>query len=719
MKQRTKRTIAQAVLIAAALGLAPQAKAQELPGEIENRQPLNFYGVTGMIDMPSALSQPDGQLSVTISHFGGITRNTLTFQILPRVEGSFRYTKFGGLNYVGFPDYYDRSFDVSLRILNESRYLPAVKIGLQDFVGTGLSAAEYVVATKTFGDRLTVTGGLGWGRLATDNALGSPFGIRPITVVGTGGRANYNEWFRGPVAPFAGITYRATDKLTLLAEYSSDGYLIESGRGRLASSAILERKSPFNFGLNYKVNNALNLGAYYMYGSTIGVNVNISINPNNPPARGSTGPAPQPVALRPDRSQSPAAWEVEGAIGGAANTNLVRALHKQLEPQGIIVDSLSANANSVEVRVRTGQFDNGAQFIGRVMRALTAVMPASVETFRIVPVVSGMAASMLTVRRSDVEALEFSPDGEAQLLAVTGFGPAPGRRGADAALNADYFPKFSWNLAPYVRQSYFDPQNPFRFEIGARLSAAYEPTPGLVFSGAITKRAYGNIHTSTRNPSSNLPAVRTDAVFYDRQGDPTLETLTAAYYFQPGQNLYGRITGGYLERMFGGLSGEVLWQPVNSRLALGAELNYVKQRAFDGQFGFQNYSVVTGHVSAYYKLQNGFHAQLDVGRYLAGDVGATLTIDREFRNGWKVGAFATLTNVSAADFGEGSFDKGIRVEIPVSWFLGTPNTTKLGTVLRPITRDGGARLSVDGRLYERVRQYNRPSLQDDWGRVWQ
>ena len=708
-----------AALGVTAVGMAGPALAQDNPAVIADRPTLNFYGVTGVIDTPSALSQPDGQLSVTVAHFAGITRSTLSFQILPRVEGSFRYTKFSGLDYEGFPDYFDRSFDISLRILNESRFLPAIKIGLQDFIGTGLSSAEYIVATKTFGDRLTASGGLGWGRLGTDGALGSPFGDRPAVDVLFGGVANFDQWFRGPVAPFAGIAWRATDRLTVMAEYSSDSYLVETGTARLASSAILDRRSPLNFGLNYKVNNAVNVGAYYMYGSTLGVNLNVSLNPYNPPARGSTGPAPQPVVLRPSRSQSAAAWEEEWALGGDASPRLLADLHRQLEPQGIIAESLAASATAVEVRVRTTTFDNGAQMLGRVMRALTAVMPASVETFHIVPSSGGLATSTVTVRRSDVEALEHSPDGEAQLLAVTGFGPAPGRLGPEAAVNSEVFPKFTWALGPYLRQSYFDPQNPFRFEAGAVLSAAYEPTPGLVFSGAITKRAAGTIHTSTRVPSSALPGVRTDGAFYDRQGDPTLQSLTAAYYFQPGQNLYGRVTVGYLERMFGGISTEVLWRPVGSRLALGAELNYVRQRAYDGGFGFRDYSVATGHVSAYYQLNHGFHAQLDVGRYLAGDLGATLTIDREFKNGWKLGAFATITDVSAADFGEGSFDKGIRVEIPVSWFLGTPNTAKLGTTIRPITRDGGARLGVDGRLYERVRQYHRPTLEDKWGRVWQ
>ena len=101
-----------------------------------------------------------------------------------------------------------------------------------------------------------------------------------------------------------------------------------------------------------------------------------------------------------------------------------------------------------------------------------------------------------------------------------------------------------------------------------------------------------------------------------------------------------------------------------------------------------------------------------------GDWGATIALDREFGNGWKVGAFATLTDVPFDTFGEGSFDKGIRVTIPISWLIGEPNKSSFSTTIRPVLRDGGARLNVRGRLYERVRPVQKPALQDGWGRFW-
>ena len=107
------------------------------------------------------------------------------------------------------------------------------------------------------------------------------------------------------------------------------------------------------------------------------------------------------------------------------------------------------------------------------------------------------------------------------------------------------------------------------------------------------------------------------------------------------------------------------------------------------------------------------------GGNLAGDVGATFTLERHFANGWRLGGFFTLTDVSAEEFGEGSFDKGITLTIPVGWFTGQPSRQVVSTVIRPIQRDGGARLNVSDRLYEQVRDGHRTDLVADWGRVWE
>jgi hypothetical protein len=670
--------------------------------------------------MPTADSAPDAELATTISHFAGTTRTTLSFQITPRLSGSFRYTSIDGLKVPGYnvdsnynplspipdgvnPDtYYDRSFDLRYRILDETRYRPAVAIGLQDFIGTGLYGGEYIVATKAITPTLRVTGGLGWGRLGSEGSIGS-LGNRPTELIGEGGVPTYDRWFRGDVAPFGGIAWTPIERLTLKAEYSSDAYLEE------VRSGLFERKSSWNFGADYMLTDNLQFSVYSLYGSEVGASLTLISNVRQSAVPGGAEGAPVPVRPRSVAERRDLGWTSDPQAG----PNIRSRLKTGLEKEGLDYEGLALDGSSATLRLRNRLYMNEPQALGRAARVMSRILPGSVETLRIVPVVNGMPAAAVTFRRSDLERLEHAPADA--LLARTAI--SDGYRMAPPAEPGTY-PQFTWALQPYLSLSVFDPDNPVRADAGLRLQGTYKLTSNVELSGAVTKKLTGNLDNVIRDIPSDLPRVRTDYAEYSRQGDPAIEHLTLSTFGRPGRDLYSRVTVGYLEQMYAGVSGELLWKPVDSDLALGVELNYVKQRDFDQQFGLRDYDTVTGHVSAYYDFGNGFHGQLDVGRYLAGDYGATVALDREFANGWRVGAYATFTDVPFDDFGEGSFDKGLRLTIPMQALLGQPSRSTNTVTIQSLTRDGGARVNVRDRLYGRIRDYHEPELSKEWGRLW-
>jgi hypothetical protein len=84
---------------------------------------------------------------------------------------------------------------------------------------------------------------------------------------------------------------------------------------------------------------------------------------------------------------------------------------------------------------------------------------------------------------------------------------------------------------------------------------------------------------------------------------------------------------------------------------------------------------------------------MSFGEYLAGDVGTTIELSRTFKNGAKFGVFATFTDVSSKEFGEGSFDKGIFFNIPVI-------TNFASYTWRPLTKDPGAKLTRKHNLHD-------------------
>ena len=277
--------------------------AEDAPQFARPAQPsLNFYGAPGIIDLPSGEALPEGQFTTTYSWFGGTSRYNLTFQALPWLSASFRYNGIQNLNLFGFNTYYDRGFDVRFRLLRERKFLPALTLGLQDFSGTGIYAAEYIAATKTFDTpalspgslpgRLKLTAGLGWGRLGSSGTIGT-IGTRGRFDGGdTGGELSIDQWFRGDVAPFAGLEWELDERWGIKAEYSSDAYDLETRQ-----SDVFERRSSFNFGVEFQKNPGLRLGAYYLYGSELGVH--------------------RPVPAEPQTSGDPAAHPIAGAGGTA------------------------------------------------------------------------------------------------------------------------------------------------------------------------------------------------------------------------------------------------------------------------------------------------------------------------------------------------------------------------------------------------------------------
>ncbi len=248
------------------LTTAAAATAQEF------RPTYSMFGSPGLLEMPTAQSAPDGELAFSISNYGNYLRNTLTFQVTPRLSGSFRYARItGGAGPLAVADYYDRSFDLRYRLIDEGRYLPAVAVGLQDFIGTGLFSSEYLVATKTIASDFTLTAGLGWGRLGSRNGFTNPLGAiddcfetRPPLDFGFGGRVQTSRFFRGDAALFGGVEWRIRDNLTLKAEYSSDAYVTEVAAG----TSVID--SPYNFGLTYRPRPGVELGLSYLYATRWG-----------------------------------------------------------------------------------------------------------------------------------------------------------------------------------------------------------------------------------------------------------------------------------------------------------------------------------------------------------------------------------------------------------------------------------------------------------------
>ncbi|HEX4534350.1 MAG TPA: YjbH domain-containing protein [Rhizomicrobium sp.] len=382
-----------------------------------------------------------------------------------------------------------------------------------------------------------------------------------------------------------------------------------------------------------------------------------------------------------------------------SNADAERKIRADAAAQGIQINAVVLGPHEAKVYFTNSTYYFEAEAIGRLTRVLSADSPANIEIFRFISVDVGVAELETRVVRAPFERMMLLYGHTQELADAIEIAPAPMRNPALVEQDAGSFPQFSWGISPDFRQNLFDPKDPVQLQIAALASGSVEIAPGLGI-GAVLDGNIWNDFNLNRPSNSKLPHVRSDFEKYLRDGEYGVAGLDVNYFTRVAPDVYFEARAGYLESMFGGFGAQVLWRPVGERWAIGADVYQVWQRNFDRLFGFQHYNVVTGHVSVYYQSPwYGLDFAVHAGRYLAGDYGATFELTRQFSSGVQIGAFATFTNVPFKKFGEGSFDKGIIIHIPLEWAFPFATQSSYDVALRPLTRDGGARLAGDDSLY--------------------
>ena len=787
------------------LAMLGPAEAQEAPPAIRNN-----YGSLGLIDMPSARMAPGGAIATGASFQKNIQHYNFSFQPMPWFEGGFSYS---GLSHYdpAYPVYWDRSFSAKLRLWDESYAFPAVAIGVNDLVGTGIYAGEYLVASKQLGP-FDATIGIGWGRNATGNKFRNPLGLISKSFDtriydAAIGQTN-TAYFKGPAGLFGGITWQTPiDNLTVVAEYSSDSYYLEFTR-------TFTPRNQYNFGLSYKALDLVTLGLNYIYGDSINASISFALDPVTNPFPARIGPTLPPVRVRTELEQQqalnnlidersgaarramaasqsrsalvdalwsdgltdvalhgralevnagqgdamrlcqatarlaarhaltidrvavhsagktqtcdvpvqaqPAVYVSAAGVAGlalappslttidasmpAAPPDAGPAIREEAARQNIAIQALSLTGSEAIVYYSNNKYRQEKDAVDRLVRILMANAPPNIEKIRLLPTMNSQPVNEYEILRGPTERALSQEGGYSLVRGGNAIKDAPLQNPILAQAGAGTFPRFSWRLFPQIHQELFDPNNPFGIQFLAGVQGSVELLPGLLVVGEGEYSLYDNFET-TRASDSVLPHVRTDWVRFFTEGKNGLGELDAQYNFRLAPDVSGVVRAGMLESMFAGVGGEVLWKPQGQRWALGADLFGVQERSFDRLLGLQDYKVVTGHVSLYYDSPwYDLNFALRAGQYLAGDRGVTFEVSRRFATGVEIGIFFTKTNVSAEQFGEGSFDKGFMISIPIDWSLPVQTQASLSTTQRPLQRDGGQRLTGDATLYDRQRR---------------
>ncbi|WIA63267.1 YjbH domain-containing protein [Stenotrophomonas sp. BIO128-Bstrain] len=660
------------------------------------------WGGIGLLQTPTARMADEGELAFTASHTSPYSRYNMVLQPLPWLEGAFRYVSVANRRYgpewlSGTQNYKDKSIDLKVRLLEESRWVPEVAAGFRDLGGTGLFSSEYLVASKRIGS-FDASVGLATGYIGNRGDFRNPltsiddrFETRP-RAQGTGS-LNSDGMFRGPVGVFGGVAYQTPwDALQLKLEYDGNDYKHEpQGNNQ-------RQKSPFNVGASYAVNKNVHLhlgwerGDLAMFGITLRTNL----------AQASSmakvlDPMPMPLKQHP----ATAVPESEHDTNVVAELFDWSGVANQLEQNaGLRVQSISRRGSELIVTGEQRRFYYPAQGVGRMGRVLDGTLPDDVTWFTVQNARLGVPIVETSIeRKALVDYIEHKTDLSTLAGHIEMAPPAAQQR---ETLYSAPLRRFDGGFNIGYQQSLGGPDGFVLFQVAGTYSASAYLTRNLWLSGTVSYNAYNNYDKFRYDAPSRLPRVRTNIRRYMTEEDLTLPNLQLTGTRQLARDTYGMVYAGLLESMYAGAGGEVLYRPLNERWAVGVEANWVKQRDFNQRFSFRDYSVATGHASFYYMWgeERRVVTALSAGRYLAKDWGATLAVSRAFDNGVTMGAYATKTDVSSKDFGEGSFDKGIYVSVPFDFLLPRSTRARANFTWNPLYRDGGARLARSFGLYQ-------------------
>jgi hypothetical protein len=599
-------------------------------------------------------------MRIGYAHIDPYHRLALNLGVLPRVEFNLRYTEIDDIPTdlsSDFGDYKDKAFDVKLQLLKESRRFPAVAVGLQDFHGTRLFPAQYLAINRQIYP-LDFT--LGFGRERLKGPAELPF---------------WDE-----VGLFGGIEWAINDRLSAALEYSPVEYEKDSPIIRTTSHGVA---SPWNFGLKFKATPGFALGLSYQRGETLALSGHLTFCMGKPILPKRPDPPSWKFLIRHPRHRPENGTPVTDAAREIRNTGNFSNV------------SVWTTEGQIHGSVQNNGYLSNTMAVGRVMRILLGY--ADQDTRRLTVHLSRRGIDVLSVTvgaghlrnyLSGKLSREFFKD----LIQARAAGTSASKTDTTAeATDATPF-LADYGIKPNI-ETFFDQTDA---DLKTRWSlepyATLQTWKGSAWTARINFPVYSDI--SPVELLEEIPAdemFRSDAWKY-AESATNLEQLMVDQVIKFSNRVYGRVSFGYLERMYAGAGAEFLIHAGDGRFALGLSGDRVRKREPETLFELQELDSHTllGNIFYYYSPLN-ITLQTQAGRFLAGDRGLRFVFSRRYDTGARVGFWYSLTDTDdLSGFNKNYHDKGIYIQLPVEMFTDRPSRKLLDYRMSPWTRDVGA-----------------------------
>lgn len=653
----------------------PAAAANSWPAGLRAATP-SLMGPMGLITVPSARMEPAGTVRAQVSTAGPYAHAIAAVQLSDSFNVAVRQS-------AHMPSLRDDpvnlypGIDMRLRLTPENAHMPEITIGMQSAIGHTRMSAEYLALSKRW-NNFDVTGGMAWGRMGSKAHIDNPLKIlgdhfdkkRALDGELPSGP---QDWFTGPdVGLFAGVQY--------------------------------DTPQPWALGISYSPTSWANIGAGLIGGEKIMATLSLQGGLNH-----WFGRTYRSVDNKPLRNYR-------------TGVTLPREMVKAADADGIILRDTHMNKQMVWTHMDADRFMPLPRQIGHAGRAIADHAGPYPEGIEVSPMIYGLRGPTVKFMRRDLE----------EALALNNGSPQEIWRNATISPDSDrdYYraPRFRWGDMIRRMRYIWDTQTSLSeedsgvlYRTGLVVETERPITGSLMAGGGVRINIADNLdHLNTLRPRALLP-VREDIDIFT-QNRIVVDRAYLGWFKTLKTDLHAMAAVGYLEEMYGGAGGELLYRPFGKTYAIGVEAWQVFKRDpyADMAQGFTGDSLLTGHINAWYEIPDTeltLHARF--GRYLAEDVGGTLSLSRKFTHGGSVEAFATATN--GADFdlfgGTTHIYSGLRLSLPLGNVKPLPRGSAMRMTVAQIGRQSGQSLDRPMPLYEVTEPFSLRRIAADWNSI--
>lgn len=671
-------------------------------------------GELGLNTIPSARMSPEGSARLTLSRQSDYTHASLGVQLTNRFYLGLRQTSESKTINSETLHLYP-GIDAKLMLYRESRFIPQISAGIQSALGHKRMAGEYLALSKRYED-FDFTLGLGWGRMGSRMSLPNPIltnAFQDSSRKLDGDNPNSpKNWFKGDIGIFGGIEYAtAINGLSIKADWNSDAWKAEK-----TSELNFKAPKPWSIGMSYRPIEWVDTGMAYD-----GRDIMARITFNGDFSKWKYDAAPQMpfMGLKKNRPEPTPFNNDDNNDDSEDDYHYSINTEHSLGLTNIFVTNRIVEANiSLDENIPT------PEQIGNAARYLSNISGPSPEKIILHLTHNGIKGISLSLNRSDLERLFVKNYGSveeiwqnAEFLYDTKKKPL----GQKLSEIISVKPTSKFKLTLQNDTSLAEEDSGFLYRSGITLGYIEKFKRHFVSYQSLRLNLADNLEKLNEYRGVSLLPVRGDIDNFT-QNRLMLERSYYAGYATLLNDIHVSSSFGYLEEMYAGLAGEILYRPFNTNWAVGVDTAIALKRdphsvsalALNGDH------ILTGFINAYYEPFNtGLTIKASAGRFLAGDVGGIMSISNEFLNGIKLGASFSVSNKSDPDIygSKTNIYSGIRLSLPIGSSDYLPNGTEMVVNAYPLGRDTSQRLDMPGTLYDSTEPLSYRHITRHWSNL--